>query len=42
MAELSLDQRQGDPLVQQLNGVRMAQLMFVPTSAQPPLSRPAR
>ena len=30
MAELSLDQRQRDPLVQQLNGVRMAQLVAAP------------
>ena len=27
LAELALDQRQRDPLVQQLNGVRMAELM---------------
>lgn len=27
MAELALDQRQGDPFVQQLNGVGVAQLV---------------
>ena len=42
MPEFALDQRQRDPLVQQLDRVRMAQLVLVPTSAQAPLSRPAR
>ena len=34
MPELALDQRQRDPLVQQLDGVGMPQLVVVPTSAQ--------
>jgi hypothetical protein len=33
VAELALDQRQRDPLVQQLDGVRVAQLNVMPTSA---------
>ena len=40
MAELALDQRQRDPLVQQLDRVRVAELMIAPTSAQSPLGRP--
>jgi hypothetical protein len=40
--ELSLDDRQRDPFVGHLDRVSMPQLMLVPTSAQPPLSRPAR
>jgi hypothetical protein len=39
--ELALDQRQCDPFVQQLNGVRVPQLVLVPTSAQASLSRHA-
>ena len=42
VAELALDQRQRDPLVQQLHGVRVAQLVLVPTSAQASLGRPGR
>ena len=42
MPELALDQRQRDPFVQQLNGVRVAELVLVPTSAQAPLSRHGR
>jgi len=40
--QLALDQRQRDPLTQQLDRMRMAELMVVPTSAQAPLSRPVR
>ena len=40
MAELALVQRQQDPFVQQLNSMRVAQLMVVPTSARPALCRP--
>ena len=39
MAELALDQRQRDPFVQQLNGVRVAELM---RREPPPDSRPER
>ena len=42
MPELSLDHDQRDPLAGQLDSVRMAQLVVVPTSAQAPLSRPDR
>ena len=40
MPELPLDDRQRDPLVGHLDGVRMPQLVLVPTSAQTSLSRP--
>ena len=40
--ELALDQRQRNALMQQLDGVGMAELVLVPTSAQPSLSRPGR
>jgi hypothetical protein len=40
--KLALDQWQRDPLVKQLHRVGMPELMVVPTSAQAPLSRPAR
>jgi hypothetical protein len=39
--ELALDQRQRDALVQQLDSVRMAELVIVPTSAQWILSSPS-
>ena len=42
VAELALDQRQRDSLVQQLDRVPMAQLVFVPTSAKASLGRPAQ
>ena len=42
MPKLALDQWQRDPLVKQLHRVGMPELMLVPTSAQPPLSRPHR
>ena len=38
--QLALDQRQRDALVQQLDGVGMAELVVVPTSAQASLGRP--
>ncbi len=40
MSQLALDQRQRDALVQQLDSMGMAELVVVPTSAQPPLSPP--
>jgi hypothetical protein len=40
VAELALDQRQRDPFVHELDGVRVAQLVVVPTSAQPSICRP--
>jgi hypothetical protein len=40
--QLARDQRQRDPLAQQFDSVRMAELVLVPTSAQASLSRPAR
>jgi hypothetical protein len=40
--ELALEQRQWDPFMEQFDSVGMAELVLVPTSAQPPLSRPAR
>ena len=42
MPELALYQRQRDPLAQQLDGVRVAELVIVPTSAQALLSRADR
>ena len=42
MPELALDDRQRPPLTGELDGVRMAELVIVPTSAQASLSRPAR
>jgi hypothetical protein len=42
MPELALDHRQRHPLPGELNRVSMTELMLVPTSAQTPLSRPAR
>ncbi len=38
--ELALDQRQWDPFMEQLDSVGMAELVFVPTSAQASLSSP--
>jgi hypothetical protein len=38
--ELSLQDRQRHAFTGELNGVRVAELMLVPTSAQAPLSRP--
>jgi hypothetical protein len=38
--KLALDERQRDPLVQELDSVGMAELVFAPTSAQASLSRP--
>jgi hypothetical protein len=40
VTELTLDQRQRDPLAQQLHSGGMAQLIVVPTSAQDKLSSP--
>jgi hypothetical protein len=40
--KLALDERQRDPLVQELDSVGMAELVFAPTSAQASLSRPVR
>jgi hypothetical protein len=34
MTELALDHQQRDPLAGHLDGVRVPELMFVPTSAQ--------
>jgi hypothetical protein len=42
MPELSLDHDQRDSLAGHLDRVRMPELVLVPTSAQAPLSRPAR
>ena len=42
MPELALDHEERDALVGQLDCVPVAELMLVPTSAQPPLSRPRR
>jgi len=42
MPELPLDNRQRDPFVRHLDGVRVTELMFVPTLAQASLSRPDR
>jgi hypothetical protein len=42
MPELALDHRQRHPLPGELDRVSMTELMLVPTSAQAPLSRPAR
>ena len=42
MPELALDDRRAGSPRGQLDGVGMPQLVLVPTSAQPPLSRPAR
>jgi hypothetical protein len=42
MPELALDDRQRDPFVSHLDRVRVPELVIVPTSAQSPLSRPAR
>jgi hypothetical protein len=40
MPELALYDQEQDPLAGHLNGVRVPQLVVVPTSAQPPLGRP--
>ena len=40
--QLALDQRERDTFVQELDSVRMAELVVVPTSAQASLSRPDR
>ncbi len=37
MPELALDDDERDALVSHLNGMGVTELMFVPTSAQPPL-----
>ena len=42
MTELALDDRQRDSLAGDLDRVRVAQLVVVPTSAQAPLGRPGR
>jgi hypothetical protein len=42
MPELALDDHHRDPLMRHLHSVGMPQLVLVPTSAQAPLSRPAR
>jgi hypothetical protein len=38
--ELALDHSERDALVRHLDGVRVAELVVVPTSAQAPLCRP--
>ena len=40
VAELALDHVQRDAFASELDGVRVSQLVFVPTSAQAPLCRP--
>ena len=40
--QLALDDVERDALVGEFDGVSVAQLELVPTSAQPPLSRPDR
>jgi hypothetical protein len=42
MPELALYDQERDPLAGHLDSVRMSQLVLVPTSPQPSLSRPVR